>query len=101
MSGQTSTSAVGRRVIPRPEDDGHGSFEVESDGTDRRGRLRFQQGTDRFRAREMSALSIARDGRSAWLAGVGDDGRTFLAYVEDAGEEDGSDLIRLWINGVR
>jgi hypothetical protein len=39
-------------------------------------------------------------GRAAWFAGTGDDGRAFVAYVEDNGEPaSGLDFFRLWIAG--
>ena len=47
----------------------------------------------------MTALGVAPDAQSACFAGVGDDGRPFLAYVEDNGEPSTGDIRRLWIGG--
>ena len=50
----------------------------------------------RLESKWMTALTIARDGKSAWIFGVARDGRIFVVYVER-----GKPLIlKLWINGV-
>jgi hypothetical protein len=51
-----------------------------------------------FTASRLTALGIS--GRAAWIAGTADDGRTFVAYVEDNREPGrGADVFRLWIAG--
>jgi hypothetical protein len=45
-----------------------------------------------------SAFFVNPDGHSAWFAGVGWGGRSFLAFVDDRGAT--GDVFRLWINGV-
>jgi hypothetical protein len=46
------------------------------------------------------ATAIGISGRAAWFAGTSDDGRPFVAYVEDNGEPgSGADVLRLWIGG--
>ena len=84
----------------RPQSGGEASFEVESEHGRLRGELRFEKGSNRLRSQRVTALSIAADHRSAWIAGLGDDGRTFLAYVEDNHRKEGPDVFRLWIKGV-
>ena len=51
-----------------------------------------------FVANRLTAIGIS--GRAAWFAVTGDDGRQFIAYVEDKGEPvAGADVFRLWIAG--
>ena len=45
-------------------------------------------------------ITLAIDGNKAWFAGVGRDGRTLLAYVEDNGRNGDGDIFKLWIAGV-
>ena len=45
-------------------------------------------------------IALAIDGNKAWFAGVGRDGRTLLAYVEDNGRNGDGDIFKLWIAGV-
>ena len=49
-------------------------------------------------ANAISAFAVNADGHSAWFAGVGLGGRSFLAFVDDGGAT--GDVFRLWINGV-
>jgi hypothetical protein len=51
-----------------------------------------------YRARQMTAFSVS--GKKAWLAGVGMDGRTFIAYMEDNAPGGRGDVFKLWIGGV-
>lgn len=77
-----------------------GGFNVQSDGANLKGSLTFETGATTFEVRTMKALGISTDRKSAWFAGVGTDGRTFVAYVEDNGEPPITDVFRLWIDGV-
>lgn len=70
------------------------AFAVGSDGTTVRGALAYNL----FRATQFTALAVSD--RKAWLAGIGADGRTFLAYMEDNGAAGRGDVFRLWIAGV-
>jgi hypothetical protein len=67
------------------------AFAAASDGTRVAGTLAF----DSYRVTSVTALAVA--GRTAWFAGVGTEGRSFLAYVEDNGR---GDVFKLWIAGV-
>jgi len=82
------------------ETGGRGGFNVQSDGATVKGELQYQNGSERFHAHVMTALSVSPDGTKAWFAGVGNDGRTFTAYVEDNGEPGDADLFQLWIDGL-
>jgi hypothetical protein len=83
----------------RSSSGGEASLEAEAHRGRIGGRLRFHDRTTRFRSREITALAIAADGQSAWLAGQGEDGRTFVAFVaESRGHR--SDRFQLWIAGV-
>jgi hypothetical protein len=58
-----------------------------------------------FEADRITAFGIAADGVSAWIAGVGEDGRRFTAYVENSTvkpkkRRPNGDLFQLWIAGV-
>ncbi|MBN2186377.1 MAG: C10 family peptidase [Dehalococcoidia bacterium] len=79
---------------------GRGGFNVQSDGTTVKGELQFKDDMDKYHASEMTALGIALDGKSAWLVGVGKDGRQFIAYVEDNDEPRSNDVFKLWIEGT-
>ena len=81
----------------RPSSGGDADFLVASNGTTVAGALSYGFGSERFVATTVNALGI--DGNRAWLAGVGRDGRTFVAYAEDNGPGS-SDRFRLWIAGV-
>jgi hypothetical protein len=65
-----------------------------SDGTTVVGAFAF----DAFRS--IAATALAVSGRTAWFAGLGTDGRPFLAYAEDNGPNGHGDVFRLWIGGV-
>ncbi len=84
----------------RTANDGRGGFNVMSNGTAVTGELQFQSALGKFHASWFTTLAVAPDGRSAWFAGVGRDGRAFTAYVEDNGEPGRNDVFRLWIDGV-
>jgi hypothetical protein len=77
---------------------GRGGFNVQSDGERIWGELQFKSGGVSFHAHELTALAVAPDFESAWFAGIGKDGRTFVAYVEDDGEPGRHDVFRLWID---
>jgi hypothetical protein len=62
------------------------------------GALTYQKGSERFLALGLSALAVEDDGHAAWFAGLGGDGRAFLAHAEDHGGS--GDRFRLWIGGV-
>jgi PKD repeat protein len=68
---------------------------AQSDGGEPKGELQFED----YHSHEITALGVASDGRKAWLAGIGRDGRGFVAYVEDNGEPGKDDVYRLWIAG--
>jgi hypothetical protein len=71
------------------------SFSVRSDGTAASGT--FAAGS--FTAASVTALGIA--GHVAWFAGIGTDGRTFVASVDDVAEPGtGADAVRIWIDGA-
>ena len=57
-----------------------------------------------FEAVAMSSIGIAADGNSAWIAGTGEDGRSYLVYVEDNTDshspKNTNDVFKLWIDGV-
>ena len=48
----------------------------------------------------MTALGVSPDGTKAWFAGIGKNGETFIAYVEDNGEPGRRDIFLLWISGI-
>ena len=84
----------------RSSANGRGGFNVHSDGQTVKGELQYQSPTaGNFHASTMTSHGVAPDGRSAWFAGVGDNGRSFLSYVEDNGEPGSRDVWRLWIDG--
>ena len=70
------------------------AFLAASDGRKVAGALAFRS------YRSTSAVALAVSGRKAWLAGLGADGRPFLAYLEDKGPNGRGDVFRLWIGGV-
>lgn len=72
-------------------------FEIISDGKTVRGELELKTG---FHAHTLTALGISADGKNAWFAGVGTDGRSFIAYAEDNGEPGRTDVFRAWIGGA-
>jgi PKD repeat protein len=78
-----------------------GGFNVRrEEGGSLQGELQFQNGSTSFHAHELTALGISADSHKAWFAGVGRDGRSFTAYVEDNGEPGTADVFKLWIDGV-
>lgn len=77
----------------RSSANGRGGFNVHSDGERVKGELQYRSATvANFHAGTMTALGVAADGRSAWFAGTGDDGRAFVSYVEDNGEPGNGDV---------
>ncbi|HYO56262.1 PKD domain-containing protein [Archangium sp.] len=84
--------------FPNPS---HGGFNVmRNEGGPLQGELQFQNSSTSFHAHELTALGISADKRQGWFAGVGRDGRSFTAYVEDNGEPGNADVFKLWIDGV-
>ncbi|MEK7872853.1 MAG: post-COAP-1 domain-containing protein, partial [Chloroflexota bacterium] len=79
---------------------GHGGFNVQATISGVKGELEFESKTVDFHARVMTALGISPDGKKAWFAGVGKDGKKFVVYVEDNGEPGRNDKFQLWIEGV-
>ncbi|PZC47984.1 MAG: hypothetical protein C1O27_000869 [Chloroflexi bacterium] len=80
---------------------GRGGFNIQSkDGTSIKGELQFHNGSSNFHAHDLTALAVSEDLTSAWFAGVGVDGQSFVAYVKDDGKSGKDDIFRLWINGV-
>jgi hypothetical protein len=73
---------------------------MREEGGPLRGELQFQNGSTSFHAHELMVLGLSVDPRKGWFAGVGRDGRSFTAYVEDNGEPGTADVFKLWIDGV-
>ena len=99
----TITSTVGGKVTAgtiRTANNGRGGFNVQSNTSGIKGELQFQNKSINFHAHEMTALGISPNGTKAWFAGVGTDGETFVAYVEDNGEPGKNDIFKIWIDGV-
>jgi len=85
----------------RMADEARGGFNVQLDDLGQlKGELQFHKGPASFHAHTLTALGISADKRKAWFAGVGQDGVTFTAYVEDNGEPGGEDVFKLWLGGV-
>jgi PKD repeat protein len=85
----------------RLSNNSRGGFNVRrEEGGSVQGELQFQSDSTSFHAHELTALGISADHRQGWFAGVGRDGRSFTAYVEDNGEPGNADVFRLWIDGV-
>jgi VCBS repeat-containing protein len=80
---------------------GSGGFNAQAAGSLVKGELQFQNGSLNYHAHELTALGISADGKTGWFAGVGVDGRDFVAYVEDNGEPGTHDVFRLWVGGVQ
>lgn len=78
--------------------DGRGGFNVKSNGEKVKGELQFKTKETKFHAHTITFLEVANDCRSARFAGVGKDGRSFEAYVEDNGKGR-VDVFRLTIDG--
>ncbi|MDD5038477.1 MAG: PKD domain-containing protein [Dehalococcoidales bacterium] len=97
------TNTIGGKVTAgtlRAANNGRGGFNVQSNANGIKGELQFQNKSINFHAHEMTALGISPDGTKAWFAGVGTDGETFIAYVEDNGEPGKDDVFKIWIDGV-
>jgi hypothetical protein len=92
-----STSGLATGAL-RPRSGGNVTFAGTRLHGQPAGALSYQKGSEQFLALRLSAFAVENDGRRAWLAGVGADGRTFLAYAEDRGAS--GDVFRLWIAGV-
>jgi hypothetical protein len=86
--------------VVRPASGGRGGFNVQSTGGAVKGEFQYHGASGNFHAHELTSLGVAADGRSAWFAGVGRDGRSFVAYVEDNGEPGTRDVFRLWIDDI-
>jgi hypothetical protein len=71
------------------------AFLASSDGRVLKGAFAYKS----FQATQLTALAVT--GRKAWLAGVGADGRTFLAYMEDNGPNGHGDVFKLLIGGAQ
>jgi hypothetical protein len=96
-------SGAGGKVtagVLRSRDGGRGGFNVQSDGDTTKGELQFQTATVNFHAHTMSWLVVSADRTRAWFGGIGNDGLSFTAYVEDNGEPGRSDIFQLWVEGV-
>lgn len=86
--------------VLRSRDGGRGGFNVQSDGAETKGELQFQTDSVNFHAHTLSWLVVSADGTKAWFGGIGINGLSFTAYVEDNGEPGRSDIFRLWVEGV-
>jgi hypothetical protein len=96
-------SGAGGKVtagVLRSRDGGRGGFIVQSDGDTTKGELQFQTATVNFHAHTMSWLVVSADRTRAWFGGIGNDGLSFTAYVEDNGEPGRTDIFQLWVEGV-
>ncbi len=99
----TVTNTIGGKVNGgtfRFPNKGRGGFNVQSNSRGINGELQFQNDSIKFHAHIMTALGISEDGTKAWFTGIGRNGETFVAYVEDNGEPGRNDIFQLWINGV-
>jgi hypothetical protein len=98
----TVTSSAGKITagVLRSVDQGRGGFTVQSDGSTVSGELEWQKAGLNFHADSFTALGLSSDGTKGWFAGVADDRRPFVAYVEDNGEPGRDDIFRLWIGGI-
>jgi hypothetical protein len=92
-----STAGTAAGVL-KTSSGGDAEFLVASNGTTTGGRFSYGTSDTRYVASTLDALAI--DGRHAWFAGVGRDGRPFLVYIEDNGTLGRNDVFRLWIGGV-
>jgi hypothetical protein len=80
---------------------GTASFNPQGDRKRLRGALEWTPaGGSVFASAEITAMGIAADLKSGWFAGIGRNGRSFVAYVEDNGEPGKSDVFKLWIGGT-
>jgi hypothetical protein len=84
----------------RTANNGRGGFNVKANGTTLTGELQFQSTSGHFHASRFTSLTISADGRQAWFAGIGRDGRSFSVYTEDNGEPGRQDIFQIWIDGV-
>ena len=110
----------------KPSNGGNANFHVEAARDGLKGNLSYEGPETpktkpptpklHFEAKTITSFSIAADGNSAWFAGVGKDGRSFLVYVEDNSKKNEgngknnqdngkkkkqqSDVFKLWIDGV-
>lgn len=73
---------------------------LKGDGDRERGDFLYKNGSVTYHSGTMTTLSVSQDGSYAWLSGVGDDGRTFVAHVEN-NIQSGKMKFTLWINGAQ
>ena len=102
-SATLSTASSAGKVTAgglKTRDGGRGGMNAQSDGTTVKGELQWQKKGLDFHAHAITSLRIEADGRTAWVGGVGIDGRSFTAQLVDNGEPGKNDLFRLWIGGV-
>ncbi|WP_224367556.1 PKD domain-containing protein [Hyalangium versicolor] len=84
----------------RFSDESQGGFTVSLDASGQlQGELEFVKGSTTFHSSTMHALGVAANKRSGWFAGMGDDGRSFLAYAERHSVPGTADTFKLWIDG--
>lgn len=74
------------------------SLLVSSDGRKVDGALRLRVGERLVRARRLTALGVALDGRSAWFAGRTSSGSRLLGHATRAARGEPS-VVRLWVAG--
>jgi photosystem II stability/assembly factor-like uncharacterized protein len=80
---------------------GTASFAVTG-GKKLAGTLSWHRKKVQFDAKKVTGFALAAGGKSAWIYGVGSDGRKFTLFVTDNGTQKGagdSDMFRLWIAG--
>jgi hypothetical protein len=92
-----STAGLATGVL-RPRAGGDVAFTVTKVQGQLVGALAYRNRSERFQALRITAFAVEADGHTAWFAGQGLDGRTFLAYAQDRGP---ADVFRLWIGGVQ
>jgi hypothetical protein len=92
-----STSGLATGAL-RPRSGGTVTFAAAKVHGQLVGALTYQKGSERFLALGLSALAVEDGGHAAWFAGLGADGRAFVAHAEDHGGS--GDRFRLWIGGV-
>ncbi|MBI2219167.1 MAG: hypothetical protein HYU51_17940 [Candidatus Rokubacteria bacterium] len=80
---------------------GRGGFNVQSDdGVTVKGEMEYHDGSVNLHARTMTVVAVSPDLKKGSFAGVLDDGRTFVVYVEDNGEPGRNDVFKIWVEGT-
>ncbi|MBF8267973.1 MAG: hypothetical protein HW388_1481 [Dehalococcoidia bacterium] len=99
----TFISGIGKITggVLRFGNNGRGGFNVQSnDGVTVKGELQYQNGSVNLHAHTMTAVAVSSDLKKGWFAGVLEDGREFVVYVEDNGEPGRNDIFKMWVDGT-